>query len=327
MLDMPSFLIYKKLILDYSEDFLKEKAKEFAPINKWSEDVMKRLMEFMSQGKMLRGSLVFASHALFSNKDSEEVIRAAVAVELLHSSLIAHDDIMDRDTVRRGKPAIWMQYGGAHFGESMAICFGDIGFFLAFALLSKIDLREIITMFSKELSSVVLAQMQDVYYGFSKQEPTKEEIIKLYIYKTGRYTFSLPFMIGAVLAQQNQIIITSLGKIGELLGILFQLKDDELGLFGDEKETGKLLGSDIRQNKKTIYRHFLFQKLSDREKRTNDFNSIYDLYKKYNIQQEVKEYMIRIEEEIKQEIEELTIKKEKKKLFYELLTYNLQREK
>lgn len=328
------FSRYKKAILIYLEQFFKEKSKEFQAVTIWGKDVCDRLLESMSQGKMLRGSLLFTSYTLFSNKDSEDVIRAAAAIELLHSSLITHDDIMDRDTVRRGKPTIWKQYSDellatnpSHFGQSMAICFGDIGFFLAYELLSKMQTKEITTLFSKELSYVVLAQMQDVYNGVSAEEPTEEEIITLYTYKTGRYTFSLPLMTGAMLAKQNQTIIASLEKIGELLGILFQLKDDELGLFGDENETGKPLGSDIRENKKTIYRLFLYQKLSYEEKNIHDVTRIYDLYIKYNIQQEVKNYMNDIERKVNEEIALLSLNTEQKKLLNELLAFSVQRKK
>jgi len=325
-----NFPVYKTTILHYVENFLEIKRKEFSIINSWGKDVCDRFLEFISQGKMLRGSLLFASYALFTQKESKDVVLAAAAIELFQSSLIVHDDIMDGDTMRRGKPTIWMQYGGVRVGEGMAICFGDIGFFLAYELLSNIHSEEVTTLFSKELSSVVLAQMQDVSSGFSEREPTKEEIITLYRYKTGRYTFSLPLMTGAILAKQNKILITQLEKIGELLGILFQLKDDELGLFGDEKETGKPLGSDIRENKKTVHRLFLLQKLSEHPTpvhTTNDFKAWYNLYRKYHIQQEVKEYMNTIEKKIKEEIKNLPLPEEQKKLFYELLVFSLERKK
>ncbi|NCA82908.1 MAG: polyprenyl synthetase family protein, partial [Opitutae bacterium] len=78
-------------------------------------------------------------------------------------------------------------------------------------------------------------------------------------YKTGRYTFSLPLVVGAMLAAAPAGHIKELDQAGENLGVVFQLKDDELGIFGDSAQSGKRADSDIREDKKTLMRHFLFQ--------------------------------------------------------------------
>jgi geranylgeranyl diphosphate synthase type I len=90
------------------------------------------------------------------------------------------------------------------------------------------------------------------------------DILDLYRKKTGRYTFSLPLAIGAFLAGAENT--ERLSEAGEYMGILFQLKDDELGIFASEAVLGKPIGADIRENKKTVYREHLFA-LSDSETR------------------------------------------------------------
>jgi geranylgeranyl diphosphate synthase type I len=121
---------------------------------------------------------------------------------------------------------------------------------------------------------VGVAQMQDVANGAIKPvstnpfrdapcEPREEDILTLYRYKTGRYTFSLPLALGATLAGAADETRTALEEAGEDLGILFQLKDDELGLFADEAELGKPVGADIREDKKTLYRLRLFEKADE----------------------------------------------------------------
>lgn len=273
--------VYKHKLIDYITNFLTEKRQETTQVNTWSTDVIEKLLPFITEGKMIRGSLVLFIYEAYNQKLTDDAVKAAVAIELFHSSLLIHDDIMDNDTNRRGQQTVFAKYQTLgkqknfahthHFGESMGICVGDIGFFLAFQLLSSIKndqtRQSIIDVCMKEMVNVGLAQMQDVYAGYSKDTVTEADIEKVYIYKTGRYTFSLPMMLGALLAHQNKETIQTLEQLGEKLGFIFQLKDDELSLFGNQDITGKPEGSDIRENKKTLYRFYLFEKASPDQRR------------------------------------------------------------
>lgn len=265
---------YKHKILAFTSNFFAEKKSEMSAVNQWGIDVSERLLTFMSQGKMIRGGLVLFLYEAYRGELRDDVVGVAAAVEILHSSILIHDDIMDNDVLRRGKPTIFSQYQSLgerdnflqsyNFGMSMGICAGDEGFFLAFQMLCLVEDRSvrqtIIELCLKEMRSVVLAQMQDVYSGHAKESVSEEEIEKLYRYKTGRYTFSLPLVLGAVLAGQSADTLAQLELLGETVGILFQLRDDELSLFGTKEVTGKPEGSDIRENKKTLYRLYLFEK-------------------------------------------------------------------
>lgn len=264
----------KTKINSYLSRFLNSKEQDLKQVHGFGSDVCQKFKVFGTQGKMIRGGLVALGYSLFKTPVPEAATAAGAVLELVQSGLLIHDDIMDRDETRRGAASIFYQYAvraqkeklrqAFHVGESLGICAGDIAFFLAYELLSLLPVTNaeksrLIILMSRELSYVAVAQMLDVYWGASlKHKITEQDILRLYTYKTGRYTFSLPLMCGAVLAQAPGEYISTLEQIGELMGIIFQIKDDELGLFGDQVQTGKPVGSDIKEGKKNLYYYYLF---------------------------------------------------------------------
>jgi len=270
------FHAHRELIEQELKNYLENKNRELASVGKWGDDLIKRLSAFSTQGKMIRGGLIILSYLMFNKRYTESVIKTAAAIEIIHSSLLIHDDIMDRDNMRRGKKSIFYQYkklGDAentndsyHFGVSLGICAGDIGYYLGIEILSalKIDPEikgRIISLWTRELEAVGVAQMHDIALGFFSAQPCEEDILNLYRFKTARYTFSLPLATGALLAGQNSEVIRPLEQLGENLGIIFQIKDDEIGIFGNKEETGKPVGTDIKEGKKTLYSHYLKEAL------------------------------------------------------------------
>ena len=283
------FETWKKQIAD----FLNSEGEKFRfrlkKVHPLGEDAVGRLVEFACQGKMIRGGLVCLAHGIFRGRVSPEAVQAAAAIELFQSSLLVHDDIMDGDKTRRGNASVYFQYQNVlkdmeftkaeHTGSSLGICVGDIAIFLAFEILSQlpVDLEiknRLISETARELGLVGVAQMADVYRGaalsrtanqenllFDTDLSAEEETLRMYLYKTGRYTFSLPLMCGAMLASADETDGKILELAGEKMGILFQLRDDELGLFGDEDQVGKPVGSDIREGKQTLYYHYLKREL------------------------------------------------------------------
>jgi geranylgeranyl diphosphate synthase type I len=184
--------------------------------------------------------------------------------------------------VRRGEKTITAVYIDAaraagltdpgHVGEALGTCLGDIGFFLAFRILGGIDApagQRLVALFAREMAFVGAAQMLDVWSGAQKPAEraiTEEDILALYRHKTGRYSFSLPLVSGALLAGREDTG-PALEAIGEDLGIIFQLKDDELDLFGEAETIGKPIGSDLREGKHTLLFARLLQKLAGAERR------------------------------------------------------------
>ncbi len=306
----------KRLIEDRLVEFFSDKKRELGNAGSLGEDVTERLLSFSLKGKMIRGSLVFLSYDIFSgirfNSDTkaEELLllkNASSSIEVLQSGLLIHDDIMDNDSTRRGEDTFHLYYGKYLYekrlslksgegekrdssdfltdelvdgGKSLAICAGDIAFFLSFELLADFPvngedgflsdkrflnrLLRLLSLYSREFSLVGVGQMEDIYLGYS-DSLSIERIVNLYRYKTSRYTFSLPMLMGAIIAGEDEPVLSLLGELGEDMGILFQIRDDELGLFGDKEELGKPIGSDIREAKKTIIYFFLAELLKDRK--------------------------------------------------------------
>ncbi|MFW6227849.1 MAG: polyprenyl synthetase family protein [Alkalispirochaeta sp.] len=243
----------------------------------WGEDLTRRLGEYALRGKLLRGAFVPFSYWIFSGNDAypPAAIDAGVAMELLQSFLLIHDDIMDQDDLRRGLPSIHRQYreiaprNGDQYGLSMGICAGDVSAFLAMQRLAAGDLdpstkERVLRLVSEEIILVGLAQMQDVHHGYVR-DVSEEAVLDVYTYKTGRYTFSLPMAIGAIIAGADQGKIEILMHLGESLGRIFQIRDDRLGTLEETAATGKSTGSDIREDKKTIYRTYLFDRLPEND--------------------------------------------------------------
>jgi geranylgeranyl diphosphate synthase type I len=128
---------------------------------------------------------------------------------------------------------------------------------MAFELLARTTaaadvLRGVVELCARELSAVGIAQMQDVTWGASKSAVGVDDILRMYTHKTGRYSFTLPLLAGAMIANAPSDLCANLGTLGESVGLLFQIRDDELGLFGDPGELGKPVGSDVREGKKTL---------------------------------------------------------------------------
>jgi len=268
------------------------------------------LKKYSLAGKMLRGILACLSADLFTKKaapgllskprsisspgplqdsspeqipghNGTEGFKLAAALELLQAGLLIHDDIMDEDSLRRGLPTMHKRFeqessisgahNPAHLGEALALCAGDICYFSAWKLLSGFGV-EIQRLFSQELVKVCLAQARDVRFGAHGRFPELAEILEVYTYKTARYTICLPLAAGA-LAEGRADALPFLEDIGLNLGLIFQLRDDYLGLFGDEAHLGKPIGSDLREGKKTPYMILLYPLLSDSEKQR--FDSIF----------------------------------------------------
>jgi geranylgeranyl diphosphate synthase type I len=229
---------YKREVDAFLASFLASKQKDFTRVNPWGPDAIEKIRAIVSEGKTIRGSLVLLTHDILHGTVHDDALRVAAAYELIQTGLIIHDDIMDHDILRRGKPTLHIQYKS----EALAMCVGDILFFLAEELLSGTNVQTISDQIFQEVG---IAQMQDVSFGLKKDFPTKEEIISLYTYKTARYTFSLPMMAGAILARADRETINLLENLGESMGILFQIQNDALGSKGDDRE-----------NKKTLVRYY-----------------------------------------------------------------------
>lgn len=343
-------------INSYLKKYFFENKQIFHTINSsWGDKLSKKLLDFSNQGKMIRGGLVFLGHQSFGNKKiTENQVKIASAMEIMHSSLLIHDDIMDRDEKRRGQITIHEYFkkigiknkltDTEHFGISTAICLGDIGFFLAADILNSLQLEttiknKIINLFNHEIMRVGLAQQYEILNTFSKNNINTKDILAIYKFKTARYTFSLPLKLGAISARANDYQLKTIDELGEKFGLIFQIQDDEIGIFGETTQTGKVVGSDIRENKKTLYYTNIFGKktfpyqtnlkkmYNKKNINKKDINKIIQLLIKSGLHDKIIKQKNKLYHQGVKQINKLKTNKKTKKIYSELLEYNMTRRK
>lgn len=221
----------------------------------------------LAGGKRLRAALMYHSYLGAGGTDREAILKAVVSVELIHAFLLVHDDIIDRDHLRHGVATLHTRYtekakqffpgkDHEHFGNSIAIILGDMlyafGNDVIFrANFSKERVFAALTCLQHIVSSTVTGQARDIYIEFQGQA-TEEEILLMYENKTARYSIEGPLHLGTLLVEDNRALLELFSQYAIPLGIAYQIQDDIIGIFGDEKTIGKPVGSDIAEGKYTL---------------------------------------------------------------------------
>ena len=200
-------------------------------------------------GKRIRPYLSVLTY-LLKKEDINEVLTPAVSVELIHGYSLIHDDIMDNDSERRGKPTVHIIYG-----EPIAILAGDLLNTLAFNSISQMEnlekAYEILKIVSKASVKVCEGQVTDMEFEEKEVIPTIDEYFDMISKKTGALIVA-PIEIGAVMADFTGEERKAIYEYAKRIGMTFQIQDDVLDLIGDKNTIGKPVGSDIVEGKKTI---------------------------------------------------------------------------
>ncbi len=207
-------------------------------------------------GKRIRGSLVSLGYELTGSPANPEIIKAGIAYEIFQTAILAHDDVIDQSPTRRGKPTVYQALGGDHYGISQAICIGDIGFFQTYEILSSLDfpadkVAKAVKAFSNLMLGTAVGQMLDVELSMKPTVKKEEDALLITYLKTSTYTFIGPLHLGAILGGADESYLKKLETFGQDLGVAFQIQDDILGIFGDEKTIGKSVTSDVEEGKNT----------------------------------------------------------------------------
>ena len=225
--------------------------------NEFVKNCLEELKRLSAGGKRVRGYLVKLGAMLFGKND-DCYIDIAAALEIFQTAILIHDDIIDEAEERRGMETINAKYSG-HFGISKAICIGDLGFFLSYRIINKLDIsetlkEEISRVYSKPLYNTVNGEIIDVELplkDINYHKKMDDKIIyDIYINKTAWYTIIGPVLIGAASASASYSDKEKLKLMGTYLGIAFQIKDDLLGLYSTSCNMGKTL-NDIKEGKQT----------------------------------------------------------------------------
>jgi geranylgeranyl diphosphate synthase type I len=253
-------------------EFLAGQRRRLDAIGPEVRPLLEQAIHFTAGGKRFRPAFCYWGYVAAAGEPADEaaVLRAAGSLDLLHVSALAHDDVMDLSATRRGGPASHVIFAGAHSGAGWR---GDSE---VFGRAGAILLGDLLLMWSAEMwggcglgadaierarpyldlvrTEVTVGQYLDIVAQAAVTDPSSalDRAGRVLEYKSARYTVTRPSQLGAALGGGSSDLIDGLGRYGSPLGRAFQLRDDILGLYGDESLTGKPAGDDLREGKRTL---------------------------------------------------------------------------
>lgn len=197
-------------------------------------------------GKRIRPALALMACDMFSEQP-EKAIKPALGIEVFHNFTLLHDDIMDKADIRRGKPTVHVKWS-----ENTAILSGDLMQIAAYMLVSETPaphLKPVLDLFSQTAVEVCEGQQYDMDFE-TRDEVEPADYLEMIRLKTA-VLLGCSLKTGAIIGEAGEEDAQALYQFGLNVGIAFQLKDDLLDVYGDEKSFGKKIGGDILCNKKT----------------------------------------------------------------------------
>lgn len=233
-------------------------------------------------GKRVRPILCLIIYNLYSNNLDRNVIFPAFALEVFHEFTLIHDDIMDKSDTRRGQPTVHKKWN-----DNVALLSGDVMFILSYKYLAECPSfckSEVYDLFTKTAIEVCEGQQLDMDFE-NKSFITMEDYLGMISLKTA-VLLACSAKMGAIMAGRPQKECNALYDYGYQLGMAFQITDDYLDTFGDEKVFGKKIGGDIANNKKTWLLVEAFKRADSAQKaRLSEIMSIGLCQKETKIQQ------------------------------------------
>lgn len=256
------------LVEDALQRFFDEAKLRAVSVNPTYLGLWEALERATAGGKRSRPRLVMLAYRQLGGTDFPSAAALAASYELLHSALLIHDDVVDRDFVRRGIPNVSGHYrnralragvpseAAEHAGVSAGVLAGDLALSGAYRLLGSMEatvaLRQRLNdILDDAIFSSVGGEVLDIEFSRSAVMPSIEDITKAAHQKTSVYSFEAPLQAGAVLAAAPEPVVAALTSFGRYAGIAYQLADDVRGVFGKESVTGKTGWGDLREGKRT----------------------------------------------------------------------------
>lgn len=240
-------------------------------------EMVELLEKFVTRaGKRIRPILMCEGYFAAGGKNRAEIVKAAVSIELLHSYLLIHDDIIDRDSFRHGDASMHRKYNELYrnaifsvgerkqFGISMAIIAGDLAASFGYEVLMESDFPlelklKAVSKMNSIVEDTIIGEAMDVALAYKKNYSVND-VIEMQTFKTAKYTVEGPLHLGAILAGAEKDFLTSMSSYAIPLGVSYQIQDDVIGIFGNEKMIGKPVGSDLKEGKKTLLTIKAFEK-------------------------------------------------------------------
>ncbi|MCG8922600.1 polyprenyl synthetase family protein [Lentzea sp. CC55] len=221
----------------------------------------------LAGGKRIRPTFAWWGwRAAGGSPPADAVVRAMVALELLQCCALVHDDVMDRSATRRGRPSVHESFAAQHrrerwaasarqYGDSAAILAGDLALAWADDALVTAGLPSDVLSrawgpWQAMRTEMIMGQHLDLL-AVARREESLEAAVRVAALKTAAYTVERPLHLGAALAGADADVVDCLRAYGHDIGVAFQLRDDLMGVFGDASVTGKPVGEDLREGKRT----------------------------------------------------------------------------
>lgn len=198
-------------------------------------------------GKRIRPKLCLTAYSLYKDTLGPEILEPAAALEVFHSFTLIHDDIMDRSPLRRGVETVWKKWN-----PDTAVLSGDVMCIDSYARIAKAPARVLgaaLELFSRTAAQVCEGQQFDMEFERREHVPM-EDYMRMIGLKTG-VLIACSARMGALVGGASEADCANLYEYGYRLGLAFQVADDYLDAFGDEKVFGKPIGGDIIHNKKS----------------------------------------------------------------------------
>ncbi len=265
--------------------YLESKVQQFERIDSVGASLARVVHDFsFGSGKRLRAALVAIGYQAAGAEQTDAILRPAIAVELLHTFFLIHDDIMDRSALRRNQPTVHevfresygpslssvMDVDQAHFGYSMAILAGDCCCAFGYEALTTSSLPaervlSAIQLMHAMVDATCVGQALDIVAPHSTAV-NAEVILTIHRLKTAHYTFDGPLRIGLLFGGAAPDSLSMVDQFTVPVGIAFQIQDDILGLFGSEAELGKSVTSDVEEGKQTLLTVFAREWADDQQR-------------------------------------------------------------
>lgn len=268
----PKELIRTRNILDTKIDvFFKKQILELKKNEPALVPTYEMLHEFCRRGgKRLRAYLVLVGFKMAGQKPRNAIYDVALGIELLHTSLLIHDDIIDNDAFRRGRPtiheALKKKFRSKQHVEDLTVFMGDILSSLALEPIFRSafsDDKKVLAAKTMGVGAVATAVGEIMDIRYSHKNVTEELVEKILLLKTARYSVSQPLMLGYLLGGGTKHL-SIIQKMGDSFGTAFQIRDDALGVVG--KKAYQSRGGDIREGKPFALAPHMSKLLTKKEK-------------------------------------------------------------
>ncbi|MFI6688291.1 polyprenyl synthetase family protein [Streptomyces sp. NPDC050485] len=277
MTDTTGQAAFKHRVDDVLRDFVQREIDELLEIDAELAPLAEQLHIATAYGKRLRAAFCYWGWRAAGQPDSDALVRAAAAMELVHAAAVVHDDLIDNSAVRHGLPTAHLALRAATAGSprpttaarSLAMLVGDLLMSWAGQLFTTCGLpgaylsraRPLWAVLAREL---VAGECLEILHTGGRPDPYTS--LKVIRYKTAKYTVEHPLHIGGALAGASGELRAAFSEYGLPLGEAFQLRDDLLGLFGDPARTGKANADDITAHRPTALLAYTWHNAPPHEK-------------------------------------------------------------